>query len=89
MAMSENSAKVLTYLKGLEGADVTANDVAETLGLTSKQVNGIFTGGIQRKGLGIREEAEIQLEDGTHKKVKFLKLTEEGMNFDPNAVEEA
>ena len=55
MAMSENTIKVINYLQGLNGADVTANDVAEALGLTGRQVNGIFTGGIQRKDLGIRD----------------------------------
>ena len=61
MAMSENTIKVINYLQGLNGADVTANDVADALGLTGRQVNGIFTGGIQRKALGIREDAEIVL----------------------------
>ena len=83
MAMSENTIKVINYLQGLNGADVTANDIADALGLTGRQVNGIFTGGIQRKALGIREDAEIVLEDGTHKGVKFLKLTEAGMAFTP------
>ena len=87
MAMSENTLKVINYLQGLNGADVTANDVAEALELNSKQVNGIFTGGIQRKGLGIRESAEVVLEDGTHKAVKFLKLTTEGMNLASTEVE--
>ena len=87
MAMSENTLKVINYLQGLNGADVTATDVAEALELNSKQVNGIFTGGIQRKGLGIRESAEVVLEDGTHKAVKFLKLTTEGMNLASTEVE--
>lgn len=82
MAISTNTVKVINYLKGLNGADITANDVAEALGLTGRQVNGIFTGGIQRKGLGIREDAEIILEDGTIKTVKFLKLTEAGKVFE-------
>lgn len=86
MAMSENTIKVIEYLKGVQG-DVTANDVAAALGLSSRQVNGIFTGGIQKKGLGVREDAEIQLENGTHKAVKFLKLTENGMNFDAETTE--
>lgn len=85
MAVSENSLKVISYLQGLKGADVTANDVAEALDLTGRQVNGIFTGAIQKKGLGIREDADIVLEDGSHKTVKFLKLTETGMAFTPDA----
>ena len=38
MAMKENSKKVLNYLKGINGADVTAADVAEALGLENKKV---------------------------------------------------
>jgi hypothetical protein len=48
-------------------------------------VDGIFTSAIQRKGLGIRTPAEIELEDGTHRSVKFLSLTAAGMAFDPDA----
>ena len=89
MAMSENSAKVLNYLKSVKGANVTSADVADALGLEKRQVDGIFTSAIQRKGLGIRVPAEIELEDGTHKAVKFLQLNEAGMSFDPTATEEA
>ena len=83
--MKENSNKVLNYLKSINGADVTAADVAEALGLEKRSVDGIFTSAIQRKGLGVRTPAEIQLEDGTHKQVKFLSLTPAGMTFDPDA----
>lgn len=83
--MKENSKKVLNYLKEVNGQNVTAADVAEALGLEKKSVDGIFTSAIQRKGLGVRTPAEIELEDGTHKAVKFLSLTADGMNFDPDA----
>lgn len=85
MAMKENSKKVLNYLKGINGANVTAADVADALGLEKRSVDGIFTSAIQRKGLGIRTAAEIELDDGTHKQVKFLSLTPAGMSFDPDA----
>ena len=85
MAMKPNTKAVIEYLQGQNGADLTAADVAETLGLDKKQVDGIFTSAIQRKGFGFREEAEIELEDGNHKKVKFLKLTADGMALDCNA----
>lgn len=85
MAMKENSKKVLNYLKGINGEQITAADVASALGLEKRQVDGIFTSAIQRKGLGVRTPAEIELEDGTHKQVKFLSLTSEGMAFDPDA----
>lgn len=87
--MSENSAKVLNYLKGKNGVDLTSEDVAEALDLSKRTVDGIFTSAIQRKGLGIRVPAEVELEDGTHKAVKFLQLTDEGMAFDPSAEDDA
>jgi len=86
--MKENTKKVITYLQGLKDSDnVTAADVADALGLEKRSVDGIFTSAIQRKNFGVREEAEIELEDGTHKKVKFLKLTEAGRTLDVNAEE--
>ena len=89
MAMKENSKKVLNYLKDVNVENVTAADVAVALGLEKRQVDGIFTSAIQRKQLGVRTPAEIELEDGTHKQVKFLSLTPAGMAFDPDATEEA
>ena len=86
--MKANSKAVLNYLKEINGQNVTSGDVADALGLEKRQVDGIFTSAIQRKGLGIRVPAEVELEDGTHKSVKFLQLTDAGMNFDPDAEEE-
>jgi hypothetical protein len=86
--MKENSRKVFEYLKANNGADLTAADVAAALSLEKRSVDGIFTSAIQRKGLGVRTPAEIELEDGTHKAVKILSLTPAGMAFDPDAEEE-
>ena len=85
--MKENSRKDLEYLKANHGKDLTSADVAEALGLEKRSVDGIFTSAIQRKALGVRTPAEIELEDGTHKQVKFLSLTPAGMEFDPDAEE--
>ena len=84
-AMKENSKRVFNYLKSVNGQNVTAADVADALGLEKRSVDGIFTSAIQRKGLGVRTAAEIELEDGSHKTVKFLSLTDAGMSFDPDA----
>ena len=86
MAMKENTKTVITYLQGL-GADVnvTAADVAAALNLEKRSVDGIFTSAIQRKGYGVRVAAEVELEDGTHNAVKFLKLTDAGRELDVNA----
>ena len=83
--MKENSKIVLNDLNEVIRQDVTAADVAAALGLEKRSVDGIFTSAIQRKGLGVRTAAEIEIEDGTHKQVKFLSLTPAGMSFDPDA----
>ena len=82
--MKENTKKVFDYLKGIDGANVTAADVAEALGIEKKSVDGIFTSAIQRKGFGVRQEVKVETEDGV-KTVKFLKLTPEGMAVDTDA----
>ena len=87
MALKENSKKVFNYVKEMDGQNITAADIAEATGLEVRSVNGIVTSAFQRKGLMERTPAEIQLEDGTHKAVKFISLTEEGKSFDPDAEE--
>ena len=82
MAMSIGGQNLLNYLKGKKGVDVTAQDAAEALGVKLASITGSFNAMV-KKGLGERVEAEVALEDGTHKKVKFLVLTDAGMNFDP------
>lgn len=81
MAMKENTKKVFEYLKKVND-NVTAADVAEALGLEKKSVDGIFTSAIQKKGYGVRIPAEVELDDGSHRPVKFLKLTDAGMSLD-------
>ena len=85
MALKPNTIHVIEYLQSINGENVTAADVAEATGLEKRTVDGCFTSAIQRKGYGIRVPAEVELEDGTHKAVKFLTLTEAGMNLDPDA----
>ena len=69
MAMTENSVKVLNYLKGVNG-NVTSADVAEALGMEKRAVDGCFTA-MQKKGLGIRVDGTAK---GT-KEISFLTLT--------------
>ena len=87
MALKENSKKVFNYVKEMDGQNITAADIAEATGLEVRSVNGIVTSAFQRKKLMERIPAEIQLEDGTHKAVKFIKLTAKGQEFDPEATD--
>lgn len=82
--MTDNSKKVFLYLRKCkkEGLDVFDEVVARMTGLSQKTVNGIFTRSIQMKGYGTRVSAEIELEDGTHRKVKMLELNDLGMTVD-------
>ena len=83
--LKENSKNVFNYVKENEGKNITAADIAEATGLEVRSVNGIVTSAFQRKGLMERIPAEVELEDGTHKSVKFIRLTEDGKAFDPEA----
>ena len=86
MAMKENTKRVFEYLKKVND-NVTAADVADALGLEKKTVDGIFTSAIQKKGYGVRIPAEVELDDGSHRPVKFLKLTDAGMSLDLDAAD--
>ena len=87
MAMSTNSKMVFEFLKENNNVDLTAADVAEALSLEKRQIDGIFTSAIQRKGYGVRVPGEIELEDGTHNAVKWLHLADEGMALDLDAAD--
>lgn len=85
--LKPNSKLVYDYVKANGDSNITAVDIAEGTGLNVKQVNGIVTSAFQKKNLMVRIPAEVELEDGSHKAVKFIKLTETGMEFDPEAEE--
>lgn len=86
-AMKENTRKVFEFLKAHNDEDLTAADVAEALDLEKRQVDGIFTSALQRKQLGERIPAEREEADGTHSKIKILRLTEAGLAFNPDSEE--
>ena len=88
MAMSEKSRIVFDYLKANYGAQMTAADIADALGMEKKSVDGAFTASIQRKGLGERISVAVEDENGKPAIIKLLTLNEEGMAYDPDAVVE-
>lgn len=83
--MKPDTLAVWNFINDNDGSDFTAQDIADALDLEIKKVNGIITSGFQKKGLTIREEGEIELADGSHKKVKFIRLTDAGREYDPSA----
>lgn len=86
VAVSEKSKVVLDYLKSNPEANVTSADIAEALGMEKKTVDGVVTSGlIRNKNLVERIPAEIELEDGTHRSIKLIKLTDLGRAYDHDA----
>lgn len=90
MALSANSKKVFDYVKSIGDANVTAADIAEAVGLETKQVNGIVTSAFQRKHIMKRVPQVVATEDGGTKEVKFIKLEDKALwDVDPEAEAEA
>ena len=81
--ISENSIKVLNFLKENHGKKMTSAEVADALDLTTAQVNGTFTA-LSNKELGYREEATVT---GTAD-ISFLAITDEGMAADVSEISE-
>lgn len=75
--MSENSVKLLAYLQENADTKMTCDEVAENTGISKATITGAFTAFV-KKGLGVREEAEIP---GTVE-VSFLRVTDEGKAAD-------
>jgi len=86
--LSANAKVIMKRLQELEGADITVHDLSEDIGLPVNSITGTFNSFV-KKGLGERVIAEVELEDGSHQTVKFLKLTDAGQALDVDAVEEA
>ena len=79
MAMKENTRIIWDYIVAHDGEDFTAQNIADATGLGVKSVNGSVTS-FQKKGLTIREEVAV-----TGGKVKYIRLTDEGRAYDPDA----
>lgn len=84
--LKENTIKIIEYVKSMKGQNITNNDIAEALGIPSRSVVGTITS-MCKKGIMERVPAEIENDNGTHTPVKFIVMTDEGMDFDPYAEE--
>lgn len=82
VSISENALTILNFLKEHEDENFTSADLGEALGMEKKSVDGIVTAGLQKKGYAERIPAEVELEDGTHKAIKLIKVTDAGRAYD-------
>ena len=75
--LSENAVTILKFLQDNTG-DYDYTEIAEKVNLAPKTVSGCITSALQKRGLAERVEVE-----GKEKKV--IRLTVEGLSFDPDA----
>lgn len=83
MAISENTTKVLDYLKANAGKKVTSADVADAIGVEKRTVDGVFTN-LQKKGYGNRVDGTV---DGVAE-ISLLNITAEGEAADKSTLSE-
>lgn len=90
--MKQNSIDVFNYVKNHADQNLTANDIAEGLGLSPRSVNAIITSVFVRHKdedknvIPLMERVPAEVFDdvtGFHKAVKFIKLTDDGEVFEP------
>lgn len=79
-AMSDKSVQVLQFLQENEGGDFTAADIGAEIDMVAIAVNGVVNS-LVKKGLAFREEAEVEMPDGSQKVLKFIQLTPEGKEY--------
>ena len=98
--MTQNSELVLNFMKKHFGQEFTKNEIAEALGISVPAVTGSINGLIRKgKTAGVdyiverMEEKEIEPATDTRKAkiktIRYEKLTEAGLAYDPVAEEEA
>ena len=83
MALKDNSLTIFNYVREHDGEDFTAADISEATGIGVKSVNGCLTAMARHRDLIYREEVAV-----TGGKVKYIRLTETGKCFDPEADED-
>lgn len=79
-AMSDKSVQVLQFLQENDGGDFTAADIGAEIDMVAIAVNGVVNS-LVKKGLAFREEAEVEMPDGSQKVLKFIQLTPEGKEY--------
>ena len=100
LAIRDKFMPVFEFLKVIDWNVLRAEDIAIEMGFAdasdeeglkaaTKSVNAMITAGLQRKGYTQRVEAEITLEDGTHKSVKLIELTDAGRAYNHDAAVKA
>ena len=86
--MKETSRSIFEFLKANYGADLTANDIASALGVSVPTVTASVNG-LVKKGYAVRNAVTTEGADGKSVVTKYISLTEVGLDFKPDADENA
>lgn len=86
--MKETSRSIFEFLKANYGADLTANDIASALGVSVPTVTASVNG-LVKKGYAVRNAVTTEGADGKSVVTKYISLTEAGLDFNPDADENA
>lgn len=94
--MTDNSRKVLNTLKAhyAENKQWETSELAQEAGVSSPAVTGAVTGMVKKNFAeripGTKEVRIVKdgVEEVKEKEIKYIRLTEAGYNFDPDAVVE-
>lgn len=91
--ITENSEKVLNYLKSNYGKEFTKEQLVKELGISLPAVTGSING-LRKKGYIDERCEEVELEPATEtrkakmKTIRYEMLNEAGLAYDPVAEEE-
>ena len=82
--MKENTKAIFMYLKEHNGEQITAQEIADALGLGVKSVIGSVNSFVKKTWAVRSEPVKVEI-NGEKKDVKFISLTDEGLAVDPDA----
>lgn len=82
--MTDNAKRIFGFLKDLNGEKCTQKDIVTALGVVNAAVTGTVNG-LCKKGYAVRDKVESTDAEGKKITTTYIWLTEEGLNFDPEA----
>lgn len=95
--ISDNTARILEFLKKNFGKEFSKEEIAETLSVSPRAVTGAISGinGLLSRGFVTERTEEVEVEPATEtrkakmKTIRYETLTEAGLAYDPEAEEAA
>lgn len=85
--MTPNARRILDYMKQNFGTEMTKQEIAASLGVSVSAVVGT-TNSLIKKGFATERQETTLDEKNKEKVIKYVVLTDEGNEYDPDAAEE-